>query len=90
MILRDTPDIETCWVIVDVNEISVKNLTVLGVLHFQDNSATVRATYIAVLVSLYVFLICLFTYVGSVSVSVKSFNLRRSGFNSHLGYFVAS
>ena len=90
MILRDTQSIKTCWVIVDVNEISVKNLTVLGVLHFRDNNVTVKATYIAVLVSLYVFHICLFTYVVSVWMSVKSSNLRRSGFNSHLGYFVAS
>ena len=40
-----------CWVVVDVDEITTTNLTVLGTMHIEDNDVTIKATYIAVLVS---------------------------------------
>ena len=50
-VLQSAEGIDLCWVVVNVNEITVDSLTVRGVLHFEDEDVTVKARYILVLVS---------------------------------------
>ena len=47
---RETENIDACWVVVDVADINVVNLTVEGVLEFETDTY-LSAVYIAVLVS---------------------------------------
>ena len=52
MVVKSSTDtIALCWVVVDVTSIIVDNITVLGVLQFENHDVFVSAHYLMVLVS---------------------------------------
>ena len=52
MVVKSSTDsIALCWVVVDVTSIIVDNITVLGVLQFENHDVFVSTHYLMVIVS---------------------------------------